>query len=111
MGMKISIDDFGIGYSSLRHLKRLPVHQMKIDREFVVAASDRPEHQAIIKAILSIADAFRLQVVAEGIESELDADWLIGAGCRRHQGFHYGKPVPAPLFRDLYLLPFSEVTQ
>lgn len=103
-GIKIAIDDFGMGYSSLRQLKRLPIHQIKIDREFVVDATEESGGLAIIKAIMSIAEAFRLQVIAEGVESDLDARRLREVGCRRQQGFYYGKPVLAATFCERYLV-------
>ncbi|MCF6775252.1 EAL domain-containing protein [Thiotrichales bacterium 19X7-9] len=100
-GIKIHIDDFGTGYSSLSRLKNLPVSVLKIDRSFVNEIGDEVNN-GVIKAIISMADAFRLEVVAEGIETQKQLDFLIKHGCRIGQGYHFYKPLqPEVIDREL----------
>ncbi|TNF65453.1 MAG: EAL domain-containing protein [Gammaproteobacteria bacterium] len=100
-GIKIHIDDFGTGYSSLSRLKSLPVSVLKIDRSFVNEIGDEVNN-GVIKAIISMADAFRLEVVAEGIETQEQLDFLIRHGCRIGQGYHFYKPLqPEVVDHDL----------
>jgi diguanylate cyclase (GGDEF)-like protein len=91
----ISIDDFGVGYSSLSYLRRLPINALKIDRTFVADVPGNSEGEAIIRAVISLADALHLQVVAEGIETETQHDFLVAASCVQGQGFLYGRPSGA----------------
>jgi diguanylate cyclase (GGDEF)-like protein len=92
---RITIDDFGVGYSSLSYLKRLPINALKIDRSFVADVPGDDEGEAIIHAIISLAEALRLHVIAEGIETEAQHDFLMAASCRQGQGFAYGRPASA----------------
>ncbi|ADI83877.2 response receiver-modulated diguanylate cyclase/phosphodiesterase [Geobacter sulfurreducens KN400] len=93
MGVRISIDDFGTGYSSLGYLKRFPVNTVKIDRSFVREIDSPHEDAAIIKAIIAVARNLNLQVVAEGVESHRQTEFLLAHGCNEAQGFLFGKPV------------------
>jgi diguanylate cyclase (GGDEF)-like protein len=94
VGVKIAIDDFGTGYSVLTHLKSLPVDTVKIDRGFVRDLGNNPHDLAIVRAILALADAFGLDVVAEGVETQFAARTLMELGCLRAQGFLFSQPVP-----------------
>ena len=93
-GAKIYLDDFGTGYSSLSHLHKLPVDALKIDRSFVksIAPGDRP---AIVESILALARTMNTSVVAEGIETELQARELERLGCTHAQGFLFSRPLSA----------------
>ena len=95
LGVKVAIDDFGTGYSSFAQLKSLPVDQLKIDRGFIRDLGHNTNDLAIVRSIISLADSFGLQTVAEGVETEVAAATLIALGCVHAQGFLYAKPCPA----------------
>ena len=95
MGMHIALDDFGTGYSSLAYLSKLPVDTVKIDRGFVRGMSENSGDASIVAAIISLAHSLRLQVVAEGVESEQQAQTLAQLGCDMAQGYLFSPPVPA----------------
>ena len=95
MGIKFSLDDFGTGYSSLTYLKNLPVRVLKIDRSFVHGMLTSQGDLAIIKGILGLAEAYRHDVVAEGVETPKQAEVLLQLGCDIAQGFGIAKPMPA----------------
>jgi diguanylate cyclase (GGDEF)-like protein len=95
LGVRLSIDDFGTGYSSLGYVKRFPVDVLKIDRSFVSGILHNEDDAALVRAILALASALRLDVVAEGIESEAQADFLNGSGCGCGQGFWFSVPLPS----------------
>ena len=101
LGISISIDDFGTGYSSLSYLKHLPVDKIKIDRSFVMDIVSDPDDAAIVDAIISIAHALDLCVIAEGVESKGQLDFLVGRNCTEFQGFYFSKPLAAGHFTDL----------
>jgi len=101
MGLTIAVDDFGTGYSALSYLHRFPVGQVKIDRSFVKDISERREKRELVKAILSIAGALRLESVAEGVETPDQAKFLTAHGCQLAQGYLYGKPMPRGAFEIL----------
>lgn len=92
-GVQLAIDDFGTGYSVLSHLKSLPVDVLKIDRSFVTDLGSNPDDLAIVRAIIALAEAFGLQLVAEGVESDLAALTLLRHGCHRAQGFLLSPPI------------------
>ena len=89
------LDDFGTGYSSLQHLRDLPVDMVKIDRSFVANMEPGRPEAAIVGAVVFMCAALGMEVVAEGVEHEGQADMLRGMGCPLAQGFHFGRPEPA----------------
>lgn len=99
-GFGIAVDDFGTGYSSLSYLRHLPITTMKIDRCFV---SDLPEDSAIASTILMLGKQLNLTIVAEGIENELQLDWLKENKCQIGQGFYFSQPLPQAEFETLYI--------
>jgi diguanylate cyclase (GGDEF)-like protein/PAS domain S-box-containing protein len=103
MGVRISIDDFGTGYSSLSYLKRFPIDTVKIDKEFVRDLASDTNDAAIVSAIISMASALRLRVVAEGVETEDQMEFLRKKGCEFVQGYLCGKPVDSAVFEQSFL--------
>ncbi|MFZ0632770.1 MAG: EAL domain-containing protein [Acidobacteriaceae bacterium] len=95
LGVQFSVDDFGTGYSSLQHLHQLPIQALKIDRTFIERVSDPQGTSALVQAILSLAHNLGLQVVAEGVEREEQAETLVRMGCDVMQGFLFARPQPA----------------
>jgi len=98
LGVDISIDDFGTGYSSLLYLKRLPANELKIDRGFVRDLSDGTEDAAIVSAIVALGRTLNLRIVAEGVETEMQQDFLTSVGCDALQGYLMGRPMPPEQF-------------
>ncbi|MEK2609384.1 EAL domain-containing protein [Pseudomonas shirazensis] len=98
MGVDISIDDFGTGYSSLMYLKRLPANELKIDRGFVRDLEHDSDDAAIVSAIVALGQALGLRIVAEGVETDSQQDFLTRLGCDSLQGYLMGRPVPAEHF-------------
>jgi diguanylate cyclase (GGDEF)-like protein len=101
VGVQVAIDDFGTGYSVLSHLKSLPVDTLKIDKSFVRDLGSNPGDLAIVRAIIALADAFGLQLVAEGVETEMAAMTLLRHGCYRAQGFLLSRPIPGDAMESL----------
>ncbi len=100
MGMFLAIDDFGTGYSSLAYLQRFPIQKLKIDRSFVNDIHDDMNDAAITKTIIGLAHSMQLRVVAEGVETEHQAEWLRQRGCDQAQGFLYAKPMSPKQFES-----------
>ncbi|HEV2262335.1 MAG TPA: EAL domain-containing protein [Candidatus Rubrimentiphilum sp.] len=94
-GFKICIDDFGTGYSSLHYLQQFQIDAMKIDRSFVCGESGEIASEPIIRALLTLADGFKVRVIAEGIETQQQCEALQRAGCRFGQGYHFARPLTA----------------
>ncbi|MGA2709364.1 MAG: EAL domain-containing protein [Steroidobacteraceae bacterium] len=101
MGVLVSIDDFGTGYSSMSYLRRFPIDKIKIDRVFISDAMSRPDDASIVRAIVSLAHNLRLKVVAEGVESTEQLEFLKSLGCDQYQGFHFSPALPASQFAAL----------
>jgi EAL domain-containing protein (putative c-di-GMP-specific phosphodiesterase class I) len=94
MGIKISIDDFGTGYSSLGYLKKFPLDTLKIDKTFIADVCNDNDEATIVLAIILLAEKLNLEVVAEGVETDEQADFLLRNNLRLAQGFYYYQPMP-----------------
>jgi len=97
-GVRIAVDDFGTGYSALHYLTRFPLDLLKIDRRFIHGIGVAAEHDELVKALVALAGALRLGVVAEGIETTEQLDFLAAQRCELGQGFLLGRPVPVSAF-------------
>lgn len=111
MGVNISIDDFGTGYSSLLYLKRLPASELKIDRGFVRDLAHDTEDAAIIAAIVALGRTLNLKIVAEGVETIEQQEFLTRLGCNSLQGFLLGKPMPAEQFVEAAAAGYAVATK
>lgn len=96
--IKFSLDDFGTGYSSLSYLKRLPISELKIDKSFVKDILIDSNDAAIARMIIRLAQSMELTVIAEGVETKEQRDWLENEGCFKYQGYYFGRPVPVDKF-------------
>jgi EAL domain-containing protein (putative c-di-GMP-specific phosphodiesterase class I) len=108
LGGQLSIDDFGTGYSSLGYLKRLPVHEIKIDKSFVMDMGKSEDDTVLVLSIINLAHNLGLKVVAEGVENQLIRDQLTAFDCDAGQGYFWSKPLPSTdLVRWLGESPWS----
>ncbi len=108
MGLEVTIDDFGVGYSSLYYLKRFPINRLKIDKSFVQNCIHDEQDAAIITAIVSMAHSMKLSVTAEGVESQEQIEFLSRAGCDDIQGFLISQALPADTFTQWYKKRYPE---
>ncbi|MFU8836702.1 MAG: EAL and GGDEF domain-containing protein [Thiohalomonadaceae bacterium] len=98
LGLSLAIDDFGTGYSSLSYLKRLPIDRLKIDKSFVQGVSEDPDDAAIATTIIAMGRSLRLDVLAEGVETQAQLDFMMENGCHEFQGYFFSRPLPADEF-------------
>ena len=105
LGLCIAVDDFGTGYSSLNYLKQFPIDVLKIDRGFVDGLPDGEQDAQIARAIIAMAHSLNLAVIAEGVETQAQLDFLREHGCDQVQGYLFGKPMPASQFSQLFSGP------
>ena len=101
LGIGIALDDFGTGYASLNVLRDFPVTRLKVDKGFIAEIASGADQSAVVDSILSLGRAFRLPVIAEGVEMPVQARWLGANGCDEGQGWLYGKPMPASALEQL----------
>jgi EAL domain-containing protein (putative c-di-GMP-specific phosphodiesterase class I) len=95
LGVKLSIDDYGVGQASLAYLKSLPVNELKLDRSFIAGIDTAPRNAAIVRSTIMLSHALGLSVVAEGVETEEELDWLRAHGCDVAQGYRIARPMMA----------------
>jgi EAL domain-containing protein (putative c-di-GMP-specific phosphodiesterase class I) len=112
MGIRFSIDDFGTGYSSLSYLKKLPIHEIKIDKSFVMDMLENENDAVIVRATIELAHNLGLKVVAEGVENAETLEALRNLGCDVIQGFYFSQPLSAKDFDEKWLEnPYEETME
>ncbi|MGG3882695.1 putative bifunctional diguanylate cyclase/phosphodiesterase [Brevibacillus panacihumi] len=104
-GVKISLDDFGTGYSSLSYLKQFPIHKLKIDRSFIADITKNVNDQAIVATIISMAKNLKMDVIAEGIETKDQLEFLTRNSCEEIQGYYFSRPLSAPQVEAAFFIP------
>jgi EAL domain-containing protein (putative c-di-GMP-specific phosphodiesterase class I) len=110
MGIGFSIDDFGTGYSSLSYLKRFPIDKLKIDRSFIKDLPADSEDEAITQAIIGVGRTLKHKVIAEGVETLEQQQFLQREGCNQMQGFYFSHPLPAEQIAELLTSNPRELT-
>ena len=105
MGVGLAFDDYGTGFASLSLLKTYPVTRLKIDKSFVRHVTSDTENAALVRAVLYLGRSFGMDVIAEGVETQEQFDFLIQHDCAEAQGYLFGKPVPADEFHRDVLIP------
>jgi EAL domain-containing protein (putative c-di-GMP-specific phosphodiesterase class I) len=101
MGVAVSVDDFGTGYSSMSYLRRFPLDKLKIDRSFIADLMSCTEAAAVVQGIIHLAHSLRLKVIAEGVETPEQREFLKGLGCDQYQGYLFSRPLPAAAYEQL----------
>ncbi|MDT8338104.1 MAG: EAL domain-containing protein, partial [Sulfurimonas sp.] len=101
-GIRFSMDDFGTGYSSLSYLRQIPIDELKIDKSFIFELNDSIDSTNMVKTILNIAKNLNLKIVAEGVETELQKEFLIKERCDILQGYHFSKPLTKDMFEEYF---------
>lgn len=107
-GVGFSLDDFGTGYSSLSYLKRLPLDQLKIDQSFLHEALTNPKDAAIVSATVALGKSLGMMVIAEGVETQAQRDFLEGQGCEHYQGYYFGRPGPVEALDKFFESDFAD---
>ncbi len=110
LGVSLSMDDFGTGYSSLSYLKQLPLDQIKIDQTFVRDITTDPTDAVMVKTIIDLARNFHLHVIAEGVETQAQLDFLQLHGCMAYQGYLFSKPIPIAAFEAMLQTKYMETS-
>ena len=101
IGVQLAVDDFGTGYSSLSYLRQFPIDSLKVDRSFVQEISDKSADAAIVSAMISMGNSLKKRVIAEGVETREQLDFLTAEGCEEAQGYYFNRPVGADQFAAL----------
>ncbi|MGI4757589.1 MAG: putative bifunctional diguanylate cyclase/phosphodiesterase [Janthinobacterium lividum] len=109
-GIRFSLDDFGTGHSSLAYLKRLPLDQLKIDRSFVIGVLDSETDASIARTVILLAQSLRIEVLAEGVETEGQRAFLVTHGCHRFQGYFFSRPLTVLQFEEFVIRPADQTS-